>query len=434
MVETSRNYFYPVSNDRNTFVHYLASFSDLIQGSSAILLVELYVIYKGLLLAKDMNIYELICYSDSLHCVNFIKSSEVRYHIHAVLIQDIKELLSQINASLYHTLRERNECVNFFAKLGASSDAIFLTYVYPSEDIRDLLKNNVMRTFLRSDNGNPIAVAGEDSSQMQVRLGFLFLHCHKALYLWNPSTGIHKEIPNSPLTIASNHCTFKLLCGFAYEPLTDDYFVVLGSFDASTRAYGPIDLEIFSLRTNKWKQIEVDSHLPYTNTANTADGPIVGLFLNGSIYWLVHNYETRRNDVIALDLKEMRLSEIAIPVDFYRDSSFIDYDLFVFGGLISVWIVEDYTVEIWVMQDFGVHISWTKTVNFSYHPAPNFNPIYFTNCGDIVGTVGDGGLVKFDDKGLLLNYRSNDDCFFDRSQMVVYTESLLSFPDVSEQA
>jgi F-box interacting protein len=260
------------------------------------------------------------------------------------------------------------------------------------------------------------------------------LLCYKSLYLWNPSTGIHKEIPNSPLTIASNHCTSKLLCGFAYEPLTDDYFVVLGSFDASTRAYGPIDLEIFSLRTNKWKQIEIDSHLPYTNTANTADGPIVGLFLNGSIYWLVHNYETRRNDVIALDLKEMRLSEIAIPVDFYRDSSFIDYDLFVFGGLISVWIIENYTVEIWVMQDYGEHISWTKTVNFSYHPAPNFNPIYFTNCGDIVGTVGDGGLVKFDDKGLLLNYRSNDDCFFDRSQMVVYTESLLSFPDVSEQA
>ncbi|MCH86746.1 F-box/kelch-repeat protein [Trifolium medium] len=122
------------------------------------------------------------------------------------------------------------------------------------------------------------------------------------------------------------------------------------------------------------------------------------------------------------------MSEIALPDDFYKDSSFIDYDLFVFGGLISAWIREMYTVEIWVMQDYRVHSSWTKTVNFSFHPAPRFNPIYFINCGDIVGTVGDGGLVKFNDKGHLLEYRSYDNCFFVRSQMVVYTESLLSFP------
>jgi ribonuclease HI len=93
---------------RNTFDHYLAGFSGFLQGSSDILLVEMYAIYKGLLLTKDVNINELICYSDSLHCVNLIKGSQVRYHIHAVLIQDIKELLSQTNVSLYHTLREVN--------------------------------------------------------------------------------------------------------------------------------------------------------------------------------------------------------------------------------------------------------------------------------------------------------------------------------------
>ncbi|MCI29329.1 RNA-directed DNA polymerase (Reverse transcriptase), partial [Trifolium medium] len=104
MVETFRNCFYPDPNDRlvdrhirwnnnnyscvilnvdgsclgssvrsgfggvirNTFGHYLAGFSCFIQGSSDILLAELYTIYKGLLLAKDMSIGELICYSDSL--------------------------------------------------------------------------------------------------------------------------------------------------------------------------------------------------------------------------------------------------------------------------------------------------------------------------------------------------------------------------------
>jgi ribonuclease HI len=111
------------------------------------LFAELYGIYKGLLLAKDMNIDEFVCYSDSLHCVNLIKGPQVRYHIHAVLIQDINELLSQTNVSLYHTLREGNQCANFFAKLGASSDADFLIHVSPPEGVRNLLKNDAMGTF-----------------------------------------------------------------------------------------------------------------------------------------------------------------------------------------------------------------------------------------------------------------------------------------------
>jgi hypothetical protein len=52
---------------------------------------------------------------------------QVKYHINTVLIQDIKELLSQNNVFLYHTLREENQCADFFIKHGASSDDDFLT-------------------------------------------------------------------------------------------------------------------------------------------------------------------------------------------------------------------------------------------------------------------------------------------------------------------
>jgi hypothetical protein len=45
------------------------------------LLVELYAIYKGLLLARDMSIDELVWYSDYLHSVNLIKCHQVTYHI-----------------------------------------------------------------------------------------------------------------------------------------------------------------------------------------------------------------------------------------------------------------------------------------------------------------------------------------------------------------
>ncbi|KAK2370008.1 hypothetical protein QL285_083097 [Trifolium repens] len=147
MVKTFIICFFPASNEglveryakwnhnnyycviiRNTFNHHLVGF---IQGSSDILLAELCVIYKDLLLAKDISIDELVCYSDSLHCVNLTKGVQVKYHIHDVFIQNIKDLLSQANVSLHHTLRERNQCSNFFAKLGLFSYADFLTHVSP---------------------------------------------------------------------------------------------------------------------------------------------------------------------------------------------------------------------------------------------------------------------------------------------------------------
>ena len=49
-----------------------AGFSGYIQNASDLLFVELYAIYQGLLLAKNMGISDLVCYSDSLHCINIL--------------------------------------------------------------------------------------------------------------------------------------------------------------------------------------------------------------------------------------------------------------------------------------------------------------------------------------------------------------------------
>jgi hypothetical protein len=58
---------------KNTFDHYLADFSYPIQRSYDILVAELYAIYKGLLVAKKMEIDKLVCYFDCLHCVNLVE-------------------------------------------------------------------------------------------------------------------------------------------------------------------------------------------------------------------------------------------------------------------------------------------------------------------------------------------------------------------------
>jgi len=72
----------------NDACFYLSSFFVYIHGSSDILYVELYYVYQGILLAKDLNFIDLVCYY-FLHCVNLIQVFST------ILIQDIKQLITQ---------------------------------------------------------------------------------------------------------------------------------------------------------------------------------------------------------------------------------------------------------------------------------------------------------------------------------------------------
>jgi hypothetical protein len=40
-----------------------------------------------------------------------------------------------------------NQCANFFAKLGASPDADFMSHAFPPESIGDLIINDAIGTF-----------------------------------------------------------------------------------------------------------------------------------------------------------------------------------------------------------------------------------------------------------------------------------------------
>jgi len=79
-------------------------------------------------MTKYSGYAEFACYFDSLLCINLINGPIERYHIYVVLIQDIKYLLHQINVTVSHTLKEGNQCADFMAKLGASSDVDLLLH------------------------------------------------------------------------------------------------------------------------------------------------------------------------------------------------------------------------------------------------------------------------------------------------------------------
>jgi ribonuclease HI len=100
----------------------MAGYSGSISHSQDILFAELTALYQGLRLAVSFNCEELACYLDSLFAVNLITDDLNQFHVYAVLIQNIKDIMSSRNFYLHHSLREGNQCADFLAKLGASND------------------------------------------------------------------------------------------------------------------------------------------------------------------------------------------------------------------------------------------------------------------------------------------------------------------------
>jgi ribonuclease HI len=112
---------------RNSSGNCISGFSSFINNSQDILFAELTTLHQGLILAISLNCGDLACYSDSLLTVNLIKDDLPQYHVYVVLIQNIKDLLNSRNYSLQHLRREGNQCADFMAILGASTDDIFLS-------------------------------------------------------------------------------------------------------------------------------------------------------------------------------------------------------------------------------------------------------------------------------------------------------------------
>ncbi|XP_024642167.1 uncharacterized protein [Medicago truncatula] len=118
---------------RNNTGGFISAFSGDINHSQDILFAELSALYHDITLAIGLNYDEVACYSNSLLTVNLVKEELNQFHVYAVLIQNIKDLLNPRNYSLHHSLREGNQCADCLAKLGASNNEAFTIHNSPPE-------------------------------------------------------------------------------------------------------------------------------------------------------------------------------------------------------------------------------------------------------------------------------------------------------------
>jgi len=91
----------------NNACFYLSGFLSYIYNSFDIVYIKLYAIYQGLLLEKVLDITKLICNSNSMQCINLLKGPPMKFHVYAVLSQDVNDLIQHSNITVCHTPIER---------------------------------------------------------------------------------------------------------------------------------------------------------------------------------------------------------------------------------------------------------------------------------------------------------------------------------------
>ncbi|XP_058732832.1 F-box/kelch-repeat protein At3g06240-like [Vicia villosa] len=211
--------------------------------------------------------------------------------------------------------------------------------------------------------------------------GFIFFYYSSNFCIMNPCSKVYKQIPLAPNEFETNlesGYIYYLYC-FGYDQLRDDYLVVSLSCILAQEDFSR--LEYFSLKDNKWKEIE-NTHFPYT--LDKID-PRVGSLYNDAIHWLALHSDSLMEVIIAFDLIERKLFEMPFPNDVEHKSD--RCELWIFGEFLSLWGMdcENRRIEIWVMKEYNVHSSWIKGIVLSLNilPPHKFSPICSTKNGDI---------------------------------------------------
>ena len=266
----------------------------------------------------------------------------------------------------------------------------------------------------------------------------LLLFDFSDIYVWNPCTGVHKQLPLSPIAAIAKDIRGGFFFGFGYDPSKDDYLVVLGSNESSA-AGGVTHFDFLSLRANSWKRIE-GTRCPLIECcpdSDKPDEPGAGRHLNGAIHWLVFRHDD--NVIFAFDLVERSFSDIPLPDDPEYDFDFEFWVLLNHGGKLSLCVRGINRTDIWVMGEYKVQSSWTKSiVMYDNPPCEYFYPICSTKSGYIYGLDDDEDLLKCNAEGERLeccSYPCKREAAttdwksqLSHSDAAVYTESLLSLP------
>ncbi|KAK9950116.1 hypothetical protein M0R45_005618 [Rubus argutus] len=226
-------------------------------------------------------------------------------------------------------------------------------------------------------------------------------------YIWNPSIGFFKQLPNPGLSLNKKD---QIYYGFGYLSATDDYKVFLGSLNWTDNRE---EVEILSLRTHVWTRIQMPGDFFSFDQ---------GILVNEALHWLSDELE---HEIDVFDLAAEEFRKMDRP-NFHQLDHLINLGVS-FGGCLCLCghprAAYDST-DFWVMREYDLSAeSWTKLFNLKLSNPPevlwHYGDVYVMECC----YVNEIRLVSIDHKGeeKLGMYKTEAKCLY----MIPYEESLL---------
>ncbi|KAF3661463.1 putative F-box protein-like isoform X4 [Capsicum annuum] len=199
-------------------------------------------------------------------------------------------------------------------------------------------------------------------------------HDWNHFYFLNPSIRKSFKLPEPIFTIDILGEIFGYMLGFGYDPVTNDYKVVVRVLH--TLHSFPPHVDVYKLSIGVWEDISHVS-LPYKFFASTPHA-----YVNGSSHWIVSCWVEGslglRGVIVFFDMHDEKFSELILPSSLINESRprYDEMFLFVLEG--SLCLVDNNydkskPIDIWIMREYGAPNSWVKQfIIQSYHFARTF--------------------------------------------------------------
>ncbi|KAG5593422.1 hypothetical protein H5410_043936 [Solanum commersonii] len=288
---------------------------------------------------------------------------------------------------------------------------------------RSLFNDSVTEAF---DLKYPI----EDNSKLIDILGscnglILLMGYIACLLLWNPTTRMHKKLPNPRPRWKNYYDDY----GFGYDELHDDYKVV-GIFYISGRSHGN-EVKIYSLKSDSWTNIDYCDE----DILNTADSDRTmrlrdsGFFANGKLHWDTITFSPNFDDVhkcrriICFDLANEKWEKVEKPSYGVGET---DMCMGMLGSDFCVF--RDYNktqLGVWVMNGYGVKESWIKKFTITYPIKKDLcPPLFMSNKGEMLVALRTITSIMYDSKDDAFRNPHVINCN-DFHGVAIYVESLV---------
>lgn len=248
------------------------------------------------------------------------------------------------------------------------------------------------------------------------------------IYLWNPSINELRVVPESHFRVSN-------LVGFGCDPSSGhlhDFKVVNFKTQLNFKEIlflpSPTEVEVYSLRTNTWKQI--GRIFPSGFPKHLGRQALFREFICWCSYAYIGNLKMWT--LVLFDLINEVFDEKATPESILCIEQYIT----TLEGCLSILAYNcSYEYEVWIMKEFGDAESWTKLYTIDIpEKLARYTPLGFAGRDEVV-FAKIHKLQRGNDRTLLASYNMRSKAFegshlrvdsFSSCCMVSYVESLVS--------